>query len=333
MCEIRTFSLEVVRAVQAARVVMPHQGHTFIVIGGAGLIGSAVARALSVEGLDVIICDRFGRYDDHKWAYLPNNLADIWAPEVLLPNLDRAWRTISGVVVLADAGHQQGDMDALMEAAYHLPRRVWDFCTAKQRPLYWASSLQVYGGTDSDSATNTQENAALNPVSAFGRVKQAFDGFAAHQGQGPDTPPVATGFRLASVYGSNEHHKGALASLPYRALECAKAGTPLTLWQNSEQSTRDWIHADDAASLMVRAMVTGSHRFIDVGTGKTCTTQALVETARHVAGVELGGLYQDHASRPLMSHRPADMSWCAQSEPTMTLRTLEQGMTHIWQTM
>jgi nucleoside-diphosphate-sugar epimerase len=307
---------------------MPVQGRKFVIVGGAGLVGSAVAHAvLGDHGADVVICDRLGSVNDRKWANLPPSLDDLWTPDSLLSNLDKNWREIAGVVVLADDGHLQQDCDAMFEAAYHLPRRIWDFCVAKQRPMAWASSAHIYGAGPSHLSTKAEEIVTLKPSTAFGHAKLAFDMFAARQGTGPDTPPVWTGLRLSSVYGPSEIHKGVQASLPVRAMAAARAGTTLDLWNDSATGNRDWVHADDAGAA-IAALIAGQHAgFFDVGTGQTLMTDELIACVENVAAKKLRVGYdvQDSICSPSLT--PANIRPLAEAGLSVQFRSLHEGLT------
>ncbi|WP_284358695.1 NAD-dependent epimerase/dehydratase family protein [Candidatus Phycosocius spiralis] len=273
---------------------MPLQGRKFVIVGGAGLIGSAVARQLAEDGsADVIICDTIGPVCAEKWTCLPANLYDIWTPQDLLPHLERAWRDVGAIMLFADAGHRQGDGDALFETAYHLPRRLWDFAAAKQRPICWASTSQVYGDRQSDGRADPHVIATFKPTTPFGRAKQAFDLFAARQGYSPNAPPISTGFRLSSVYGAGEDHKGDWASLPTRALNAARNANKLGIWDLSSLSdvagARDWVHVEDAASAIVQVTLQGHGGFFDIGSGTLyapsqllCSVEAMTGKPVHI---------------------------------------------------
>jgi nucleoside-diphosphate-sugar epimerase len=261
---------------------MPVTGSKFVIVGGAGLVGSALGRELARNaGTDVVVCDRLGGADDGRWHTLPASLDDLWAPEDLAGRLDRSWRDIAGVVVLAD-GCSHSD---LFETSFTLPRRLWDFAAQRQRPLYWGSSLQIYGtGGDRDGPASS-----LTPVSGFGRAKQAFEVFAERHSKDADAPPVATAFRLASVYGSGESHKGSRSSLPAQALQALKAGNPVQLWRSTDPAqvdgghARDWVHVDDAAAMMAAVMLAGLQGPFDIGSGTLTSALDVVRTAASVA--------------------------------------------------
>jgi nucleoside-diphosphate-sugar epimerase len=309
---------------------MPVQARKFAIIGGAGLLGSAVAHTLLRDAsAEVIVCDKFGDVSSQKWAALLANVADIWAPDTLITNLDKSWREIAGVIVLTDGGHESQDFDAILEAAFHLPRRVWDFCVAKQRPIYWASSAHVYGDGLSDLSSKAEDVAALKPTTPFGRAKLAFDVFAARQGTGPNAPPVATGFRLASLYGAGERHKGELASLPVRALGHARAGTSLKLWDKSDTISRDWTHLDDAARAISGLVLNEQAGFFDVGTGKLTSTTGLVQIVEAVAKTKLALEWESPPPHGVASNPAANISALEAAGVSVQFRSLQEGLAQL----
>jgi nucleoside-diphosphate-sugar epimerase len=317
---------------------MPGIGHRIVVVGGAGLVGSAVARALADDGgLDVVVCDTLGPGSALKWQGLPRRLDDLWRPSDLMDRLEADWRAIDAVVVLADGPAERagmdGDADGLFASAFHLPRQVFGFASARQKPLVWASSAHVYGAGPSTLAREPDVLAGLAPVTAFGRAHLAFDLFAARHWDGPDKPPVLTGLRLSSVYGPGEAHKGAGASLPVRALAALRAGEPVALWRSTDPGmvdgghARDWIHADDAGR-MIAALVTGGHSgFFDIGTGAATTASDVVRAASRVAGRQGQTLLvEPPAGAALHPLPPADLSALSALGIDCSTRSLDEGL-------
>jgi ADP-L-glycero-D-manno-heptose 6-epimerase len=300
--------------------VMPIQGQKYVILGGSSALGSALARALTAQhSAHIVVCDTFGDANASKWADLPVDVDDIWHPDSLLNNLDTAWREVAGVVLLNKSSPLDLNFDALLAAHYHLPRRVWDFCVAKQRPIYWGSSAHVYGSGDSNLSRDPADVMAMAPATAIGRACQAFDVFAAKQGIGPGAPPIACGFRLSSLYATSK-------GLPSRALAHAKAGTGLGLWTGSDEHTRDWIHVADAAHAMAHLMIAEQSGFFDIGTGIVTTNKDLIDKVEAQAGQKL---IIHKAPAPLYHarHLPAaNTQALADAGVSVQFRSLEIGL-------
>ena len=312
---------------------MPVTGHRIVVVGGAGLVGSAVARALADtdHGLDVVVCDRLGAARDGKWRALPARLDDLWQPEDLAARLEATWRSVAAVVVMADAG-EGPDADALFAGLFHLRRRLYDFASARQRPLVWASSLQVYGAGPAAPDADVAALAALKPLSAFGRACQAFDLFAARNRTTADAPPVLAGLRLASVYGAHEQHKGAGASLPVRALAAVRAGEPVALWRSTDPAVvdgghaRDWVHADDAGAMAAAVIRAGVSGFFDIGSGVAVSAHEVVRSAARAAGREGRMVFTEPPPEAALIVPPADLAALRAAGIEPQLRSLDEGL-------
>lgn len=312
---------------------MPGIGRRFVIVGGAGLLGSALARALAGDGgADVVVCDTLGPEAARKWAGLPARLDDLWQPQDLMTHLDRDWRHIAGVAVLADSGAMSGDAGAMFDTAFHLPRAVWRFAAAKQKPVLWGSSLQVHGRGPGGQAATPDAIAALQPETAFGHAKRAFDLFAARHRSSPDDPPVAIGARLGSVYAADEPHKGPAASLPARALRAARAGAPVPLWRSVSPDmadgghSRDWVHADDAGAMLAGLMLKEADGFFDVGIGTLATGHDVARAAGQVALRQVAVGYVEPPEGAWLAGPAADLSALAAAGIAPRTRSLVEGL-------
>jgi nucleoside-diphosphate-sugar epimerase len=305
---------------------MPVQGQKFVIIGGAGRLGGALAHRLIDGGVhDVIICDSFGDIARGKWANVPIAVDDIWTPANLLTNLDKAWREIAGIILAVHSEPEDQDVDALFEAAFQVPRRVWDFCVAKQRPIYWASSWHIYGRGPAQVSSSPADMATLKPITAFGRAKLAFDMFAARQGTGSHAPPIWAGYRLFDVYGGLENPEGDCASLPVRAMAAAKLGGQLSL-NAEDQVGRDWVHVDDAATA-ITGLVLGEHQgFFDIGTGVLTETSELTRLVERTVGKPLKRACDVGKSDSFQSMPAACLAPLRDAGVSLQFRSLEQGL-------
>lgn len=298
---------------------MPIIGSKFVIVGGAGLVGSAVARALAAGVAPVIVCDGV---EASQWAGLPPDLDDLWGPEELQSRLDQSWRDVAGIAVFADGPNAFAPM-----------RRLWDVASARQRPLYWASTLQVYG-TSHPGVSG--EPAAFAPVSAFGRAHRAMEVFAARRSLEHDAPPVATAFRLASVYGAGEGHKASGASLPYRAVQSLSAGQPVEVWRSTSPDQtdgshqRDWIHVDDAAAIIAAVITGGLQGPFDVGTGVLTSATSIVNAASRATGMAPAVIHVDPpAFAAVDAGVAADLSPLAAAGVDPSAKGIDAGMAEL----
>ena len=149
-----------------------------VITGGAGFIGSNLVAALEERGEpDLVVCDRLGHGD--KWRNLgKRELAALLPPEALFAFLDHHAREIETVFHLgAISSTTETDADLVIAANFTLSQRLWDWCTASETRLIYASSAATYGdgsaGFDDDGAPAAL--AKLRPLNAYGWSKHLFD--------------------------------------------------------------------------------------------------------------------------------------------------------------
>jgi ADP-L-glycero-D-manno-heptose 6-epimerase len=248
-----------------------------LVTGGAGFIGSSVVAALNDAGRgDIVVNDLLG--SDGKWKNLAKRqLADFIPPGDLLRWLDG--RRLDGVIhlgAISDTTARDGDL--VMDNNFRLSLRLLDWCTGSRTPFIYASSAATYGD-GSDGFNDDWSPAALRrlrPMNLYGWSKHLFDRLVAERhAKRERLPPQWAGLKFFNVFGPNEYHKGAMASVLCRVFDDAKAGKPVRLFKSHQEGIadgdqrRDFIYVDDAVAvtrwLLETPAVCG---IFNVGTGK-----------------------------------------------------------------
>ena len=206
-----------------------------LVTGGAGFIGSNIVAALCARGERVVVCDRLG--SDDKWRNLAKRpLEDLTAPEALddwLADCESRLKAVIHMGAISDTTER--DADALARNNFGLSKRLWLCCADKGIPLIYASSAATYGdgaaGFDDDLSEAYLDR--LQPLNGYGWSKHLFDRWIAAQlDDGAARPPTWAGLKFFNVYGPNEYHKGAQASVAYHLFQQIKAGEPARLFQS-----------------------------------------------------------------------------------------------------
>ena len=249
-----------------------------LVTGGAGFIGSNIAAALAERGERVVICDRLGTAE--KWRNLVAlEIEDIVAPEKLDDFLAAASADLRAVVHMgAISDTTERDADALVANNIALSQRLWRACAAQRKQFIYASSAATYGdgaeGFDDDAAI--EHLARLRPLNGYGWSKQVFDRWVARRlSDGGARPLQWAGLKFFNVYGPNEYHKGAQASVAYHLFRQVEAGEPARLFQSHNPDypdggqMRDFIWVGDCVEvvlwLLEQRQVNG---LFNVGTGE-----------------------------------------------------------------
>ncbi len=256
-----------------------------LVTGGAGFIGSSVVASLNEAGRsDIVVSDLLG--SDGKWKNLgKRQLADFVPPADLFRWLDG--RKLDGVIHLgAISDTTATDGDLVMDTNFRLSLRLLDWCTASRTPFIYASSAATYGdgsgGFEDDWSVPALRR--LRPMNLYGWSKHLFDlAVVERHAKGERLPPQWAGLKFFNVFGPNEYHKGAMASVLCRVFDDAKAGAPVQLFKSHKagiadgDQRRDFIYVDDAVAvtrwLLETPTVCG---LFNVGTGKARSFRDLI---------------------------------------------------------
>ncbi|MBS0246922.1 MAG: ADP-glyceromanno-heptose 6-epimerase [Proteobacteria bacterium] len=248
-----------------------------LVTGGAGFIGSNIVASLNEAGrTDVVVNDVLG--SDAKWRNLAKRqIADFVPPVDLAKWLDG--RKLEAVIHMgAISSTTATDGDEVMENNFRLSLRLLDWCTQTGTPFVYASSAATYGDRDANFVDDwsLEELRKLRPMNLYGWSKHLFDLALVDRVLKKDKlPPRWVGLKFFNVYGPNEYHKGAMASVLSKVFDGAKAGAPVRLFKSHRDGIvdgdqrRDFIYVDDVVSV-VRWAMDGSDKngIFNVGTGK-----------------------------------------------------------------
>lgn len=231
-----------------------------LVTGGAGFIGSNLVAALAERGERIAVSDRLGQGD--KWCNLAKQeIEELIAPEDLAGFLDRQGALVSAVVHLgAISDTTETDVDLLASNNFRLSQWLWSWCAEQRVPLLYASSAATYGdgaqGFDDDMSV--AHLARLRPLNAYGWSKHLFDRWVTRRlvTEAP-RPPQWAGLKFFNVYGPNEYHKGAQASVAYHLCRQIQAGEPARLFKSHNPDypdggqMRDFIWVGDCVEVML----------------------------------------------------------------------------------
>ena len=250
----------------------------FLVTGGAGFIGSNVVASLNEAGsTDVVVNDWLGT-GDVKWRNLAKHqIADFVPPADLTRWLDG--RKLDAVIHMgAISDTTATDGDAVMENNFRLSLHLLDWCTETRTPFIYASSAATYGNGEQGFTDDWSPDALrrLRPMNLYGWSKHLFDqALVERYVKIEKLPPRWVGLKFFNVYGPNEYHKGAMASVLAKVFERAKSGEPVRLFKSHRdgiadgEQRRDFIYVEDAVGVMRWLLDRGTANGIfNVGTGK-----------------------------------------------------------------
>ncbi len=206
-----------------------------LVTGGAGFIGSAVARALRDAGHQVGIAGTSSQSD----SLTADRIAAIEPVDLIV-------HCAGGSSVRASLEDPEADyaktVPPLELLLAHLRARM------PNARLVLLSSAAVYGNAEQ---VPTTESCRLAPVSPYGVNKQRSEELCAAYSR--DHGIATAVVRLFSVYGP-----GLRKQLLWDACRKARAGD--VTFGGTGDEERDWLHVDDAAALVLRVAAQASAR-------------------------------------------------------------------------
>jgi len=251
-----------------------------LVTGGTGFIGSNIVAALAEKGAKLAVCDR--HFDDSRAGNIAGReIAHQIEADDLMAWL-RGRDDIEAVVHMgAISATTETDTDLILRTNVWLSLDLWDWCAARDVPLIYASSAQVYGdgslGFDDDPSQEAM--AQLRAITSYGASKLLFDRLVVRQRDaGLAAPPQWVGLRFFNVYGPQEGHKGDMRSVIAKTFPALQAGQAMRLFRSDRADygdggqMRDFIHVRDCDDVVCWLLDNpGVNGIFNLGTGQART--------------------------------------------------------------
>jgi len=253
-----------------------------LLTGAAGFIGSNLLKNLNEQkDKEVIIVD------DFRGQKVQNLLGLKYSNNVHRDQLFD-WLSLNGSKITAvyhlgartDTTEKSHQIFHQLNLSYS--KRIWKFCTEHQLPLLYASSAATYGMGEYGFEDNHNICRALQPLNPYAVSKNEFDKWAINQ---TAQPPFWAGLKFFNVYGSNEYHKGRMASVVYHAYQQIKETGEMKLFRSHRSDiqdgfqSRDFIYVEDIVQqcsfFMNHQPANGLY---NAGTGKARTFLDLVRS-------------------------------------------------------
>lgn len=280
---------------------MDLRGNTFLVIGGAGFIGSHLVDLLRQEDVgEIRIYDNFTRGSLENLAQAledPRVKVFETGGELLHTDiLDAAMRGVHGVFHLAAMW---------LLHCHEFPRSAFEVNIAGTfnvleamlrngvRRLVYSSSASVYGDALEEPMT---EDHPYNNTNFYGATKIAGEHMCRalhHRYRGTDRHFDYAGLRYMNVYGPRQDYQGAYIAVIMKILDRLDQGLPPVVYGDGSQAY-DFVYVGDCAQANLDAMgAEATDTFYNVGTGIKTTIKELVEII-----LELTGSHLDIAYKP-----------------------------------
>jgi len=257
-----------------------------LVTGGAGFIGSNVARLLEKEGSQVFILDNFFHANFENIIDLN---AEVISADILDEGIFKKLPKIDAVIhEAAITDTTLADNTKMMMVNFVGFKNVLNFCLLRKIKLVYASSAGVYGLAESVMS----ESNKTTPHNTYGYSKYLCDCLTKKL-IGKKNIPSLVGLRYFNVYGPGEAHKEKSASMIYQLYLQMKAGKSPRIFKYGDQK-RDFIYVKDVARITIEALKSKSCNILNVGTGKARSFNEMIAIINKVLKTNLKLEYFDN---------------------------------------
>jgi UDP-glucose 4-epimerase len=259
---------------------MDVKGKKFVVVGGAGLIGSTtIDRLLNEDIKEVLIYDNFVRGTrenlNHALKDPRVKIYDVGGDVMQTDILQSAFEGADGVFHLAALWLLQCHefprtaIDVNVRGTFN----VMEACVAKGvKRLVYSSSASVYGDAVEEPMS---EDHPFNNKNFYGATKICGEAMlrAFHHRYGLNY----VGLRYMNVYGPRQDYKGAYIAVIMKMLDAIDRGESPTIMGDGSEAF-DFVAVEDCALANVKAMkASTTDQFYNVGTGQRTSLKQLAE--------------------------------------------------------
>jgi UDP-glucose 4-epimerase len=264
-----------------------------LVTGGAGFIGSHLARSLLADGWDVEIADDLSTGSELNLPDAPLHRVDLGRPEALAALPQHGFDAIAHLAGQSSGEKSFDDPVRDFDANARSTLLLAEWALRHDVPVFvHASSMGVYGQPD---AAPVAEDAPLRALSWYGASKRAAEGaLEIAAGQGMRTVSL----RMFSIYGPGQDLREMRQGIVSIFLAMLLRGEEVVVHGPLER-VRDFVFVEDCVAAWRAALEREDARGpINVGTGIGTTVGELVAQLVDVVGLPAEHPVRSHGTTP-----------------------------------
>ena len=260
----------------------------FLVTGGAGFLGSALANHLALDGHDVIVLDdlSYGKQEHlhPAIAFTQGDVDDIPLLWSLLPGVDCVYHLAARVSVAESHLYPREYNRVNVGGTVSLMEAMRD--TGVKRVVF-TSSGAIYGRQPHQPV---HEDDSPHPVSPYAVSKWAAEQYIHTIGELWEIETVA--LRIFNAYGPRQARPASHAPVVPRFLQQAVSGGSVVIFGDGSQ-TRDFVYVDDVTAALISAATARqvNRQIINIGSGHETSINALVSQIESVAKRQVNCIY------------------------------------------
>lgn len=307
-------------------------GKKFVLIGGAGFIGSHTADLLLEEDVkEIVIYDNFarGRVENLANALKDPRVkvfeagGDILQTDILEAALEGADGVFhfAALWLLQCHEYPRTAFDVNVRGTFN----VMEACVKKNvKRLVYSSSASVYGDAVTEPMT---EDHPFNNKNFYGATKIAGEAMlrAFHHRYGLNY----VGLRYMNVYGPRQDYKGAYIAVIMKMLDAIDRGEGPTILGDGSEAF-DFVAVEDCARANICAMKSDMvDRFYNVGTGQRTSLKELAELLLQLTNSDLPINYAPRSQATLVRNRIGCPKRASEEIDFTAMIELREGLTRL----
>lgn len=265
----------------------------FLVTGGAGFLGAALANRLARAGHDVVVLDDLSNGNashlDTAVTFHQGDVDDVPRLWSLLQGVDCVYHLAARVSVAQSIHHPRDYTRVNVGGTVGLMEAMRD--TGVRRVVF-TSSGAVYGRLPDQPV---HENDQPQPDSPYAVSKWAAEQYIHTIGQLWAIETVA--LRIFNAYGPRQSLPVSHAPVIPRFLQQVLTGGSVVIFGDGRQ-TRDFVYVEDVVAALVAAAtaVNVNRQVINIGSGVETSLDALVDQMEAVTGRSVNRIYNGEKS-------------------------------------
>lgn len=273
----------------------------YLVTGGAGFIGSNIAKTLEAQGHEVTVLDDFSKNGNFK--NLIGFKGDVITADLFeyMPH-DMYFDAIFHEAAITDTTVM--DQKAMMEQNVEAFKNLLAFAAENDiKKVIYASSAATYG----NGPVPNVETQPTHPENVYGFSKVIMDNVA-RQFAEDNNDMTIIGLRYFNVYGPGEYYKGKMASMVYQLYNQMKEGKRPRVFKFGEQQ-RDFVYVKDIVKINLCALNNGKETGVyNAATGIPRDYNAIINCLNKELGTNLEPDYIDNPYPFFQLKTQADMT-------------------------
>ena len=290
----------------------------YLVTGGAGFIGSNIAKELAAQGHSVTVIDNFSSGNFKTLIGFEGDViaADVYEKMPANTYFDAIFH--QGAITETDFHDQKIMMEQNVEAF----KNVLNFAIKNEiKRVIYASSAATYGNGDCPMKVSQP----TKPENVYGFSKAVMDNVA-REYAAKNQDMVIVGLRYFNVYGPGEYFKGKTASMIYQLYLQMKKGNNPKVFKMGEQE-RDFVYIKDVVKANMCALTNAKEScVVNVGTGIPRNFNDIIKCLNNELGTNLTTEYVDNPYAFYQLRTQADISYTTEKTGYTPDFTLEKGI-------